>query len=108
MVYKGNCQRLNKDLSFYYSLTSLCIIISLLFLFILYLIHGYKPMGMPALCREVVWIQHSGLHICIQKSVTRLGLVCFSFKEVRSYFRKVSGVVEMCGCGRSGLGMHLA
>jgi len=34
----------------------------------------------------------------------RLGLVCFSFKEVRSYFRKVSGVVETCGCERSGLG----
>jgi len=26
----------------------------------------------------------------------------FSFKE--SYFRKVSGVVETCGCERSGLG----
>ena len=38
------------------------------------------------------------------KSGIRLGLVHFSFKEVRSYFRKVSGVVEMCGCGRSGLG----
>src|SRR5882672_2880859 len=25
-------------------------------------------MGTPALCREVVWIQHSGLHICIQKT----------------------------------------
>src|SRR5882724_11380852 len=57
-----------------------------------------------ALCRELVWIQHSGLHICIQKSGIRLGLVWFSFKEVRSYFRKVSGVVEMCGCGMSGLG----
>ena len=61
-------------------------------------------MGMPDLCREVVWIQHWGLHICIQKSGTRLGLVCFSSKEVRSYFRKVSWVVETCGCGRSGLG----
>src|SRR5882724_7247548 len=57
-----------------------------------------------ALCRELVWIPHLGLDICIQKSGIRLGLVCFSFKEVRSYFRKVSGVVEMCGCGRSSLG----
>jgi len=57
-----------------------------------------------ALCRELVWIQHLGLHICIQKSSIRLGLVHFRFKEVRSYFRKVSGVVEKCGCGRSGLG----
>jgi len=42
--------------------------------------------------------------ICIQRSGIRLGLVHFSFKEVRSYFRKVSGVVETCGCGRSGFG----
>ena len=35
-----------------------------------------------------------GLHICIQKSGTRLGLVCFRSKEVRSYFRKVSGVLR--------------
>src|SRR5882724_249208 len=56
-----------------------------------------------ALCRELVWLQHSGLHICIQKSGIRLGLVHFSFKEVRSYFMKVSGVFETCGCGRSGL-----
>src|SRR5882724_10042566 len=52
-----------------------------------------------ALCRELVWIQHSVLQICIQKSGIRLGLVCLSFKEVRSYFRKASGVDETCGCG---------
>jgi len=51
-----------------------------------------------ALCRE------PGLHICIQKSGIRLGLVRFIFKEVGRYFRKVSGIVETCGCGRSGLG----
>src|SRR5882724_9190373 len=38
-----------------------------------------------ALCRELVWIPHLGLHICIKKSGIRLGLVCFSFKEVRNY-----------------------
>jgi len=39
-----------------------------------------------------------------QEKQHKLGLVCFSSKEVRSYFRKVSWVVEICGCGRSGLG----
>jgi len=38
------------------------------------------------------------------ESGIRLGLVRFSFKELGRYFRNVSGVVEMCGCGRSGLG----
>ena len=67
---------------------------------------GMKPLywSALALCKEVVWIQHLGLHICTQKCGTRLGLVRFSFKEVMSYLRKVSGVVETCGCGRSGLG----
>src|SRR5882724_2838949 len=35
-----------------------------------------------ALCRELVWIPHLGLHICIQKSSTRLGLVSLSFKAI--------------------------
>ena len=34
-------------------------IILLLLLFILYLIQGYKPMGMPDLCREVWWCRLS-------------------------------------------------
>jgi len=31
-------------------------------------------------------------------------LVCFSFKEVRGYFRKVSRVVETCGLWKEWLG----
>src|SRR5882672_467725 len=65
-----------------------------LFIIIMYLIHGHKPMGTLALCREVVWIQHLGLHVCIQKSGTRLDLVCFSFKEVRGYLGRSQGFLR--------------
>jgi len=47
-----------------------------------------------ALCRKLVWIQHSGLHMCIQKSGIRLGLVCFSFKELGAILRMSQGLLR--------------
>src|SRR5882672_9067727 len=51
MVYKGNCPRFKTKASIILS-PVFFIILLLFFLFILYLIHRYKPMGMLALCRE--------------------------------------------------------
>src|SRR5467141_2183006 len=80
-----------KDLSFYYSLTSL-FFYSFIMIFIYFVFntqvqtHGYTSS-----------VQGSGMDptfgtAYMHPENTRLGLVCFSLKEVRSYFRKVSGV----------------
>jgi len=47
-----------------------------------------------ALCRELVWIQHLGLHYMHPEKRHKDWFGHFSFKEVRSYFRKVSGLLR--------------